>query len=242
MIENIFILSYMCLTIALQSTVGVGVLVLGTPLLLLSNYEMVQIFFILLPLSILTSLINLVIIKYKTKSQNWVTLKGLKKFSVACFPSIMIGLLILKFFQDYINFKILVSVIIILSIIVVFAKDKIKFKISFFRISIISLIGIIHGLTNSGGSLMSLVISSENKKNNARTIISLFYLFFATVQYFVTCIIFKDYFIFPFNNELILALFFGIFFGNLFLKFLNEKIYKLIVNLLAFGSAIFLLL
>ena len=45
MIESYFILSYVCLIVALQSIVGVGVLVLGTPLLLLLNYKIVEIFY-----------------------------------------------------------------------------------------------------------------------------------------------------------------------------------------------------
>ena len=160
MIESYLILSYICLIIALQSIVGVGILVLGTPLLLFLNYNIVEIFFILLPLSIITSFINLILIKINNKKLSFTSSKALKKFSIACIPSIMVGLLILKYFQEYINFKILVSAVIIFSVVVVYFKDKIKFRINFFRISILSIIGIIHGLTSSGGTLMSLVLSS----------------------------------------------------------------------------------
>ena len=47
-------------------------------------------------------------------------------------------------------------------------KDKIKFRVNFFRISILSSVGIVHGLTNSGGTLMSLALSVNNKKDYAR--------------------------------------------------------------------------
>lgn len=241
MIESYFILSYVCLIVALQSIVGVGVLVLGTPLLLLLNYKIVEIFFILLPLSILTSLMNLILIKITNKKLSLVTPKGLKKFSIACIPSIIVGLLILKYFQEYINFKTLVSIVIIFSIVAVYFKDKIIFRINFFRISTLSIIGIIHGLTNSGGTLMSLVLSNENKKFNARLIITLFYLFLAIIQYFVTYIIFYDLFFFPFNIELIITLFFGLFVGNVFLNFLSERTYKILIYVLALTSSIFLL-
>tara|TARA_B100001175_G_C19468316_1_gene620334 strand:- start:540 stop:1268 length:729 start_codon:yes stop_codon:yes gene_type:complete len=242
MIESYLILSYICLIIALQSIVGVGVLVLGTPLLLLLNYNIIEIFFILLPLSIITSLINLILIKITNKKLTFITSKGLKKFLIACIPSIIVGLLILKYFQEYINFKTLVSVVIIFSLVIIYFKDKIKFRINFFRFSILSIIGIIHGITNSGGTLMSLVLSSENKKLNARLIITLFYLFLAIIQYFITYIIFYDLFFFPFNMELIIALFFGFFFGNVFLNFLSERKYKILINILALSSSIFLLL
>ena len=242
MTESYLILSYICLIIALQSAVGVGVLVLGTPLFLLLNYNIIEILFILLPLSILTSFINLILIRVTHKKLFTITFKGLKKFVISCVPSIILGLLILKYFQDYINFKILVSIVIIFSVIVVYLKNHIKFRINFFRISILSIIGVVHGLTNSGGTLMSLALSSENKKINARFIITLFYLFLAFIQYFITIIIFKDSLFFPFNIKLIITLIFGIIIGNIILNFLSEKKYKLLINFLALASSIFLLL
>jgi len=76
MIESYLILSYICLIITLQSAVGVGVLVLGTPLFLLLNYNIIEILFILLTLSILTSLINLILIRVTHKKLSIITFKG----------------------------------------------------------------------------------------------------------------------------------------------------------------------
>ena len=58
--DSYIVLFYLTFIIALQSTIGVGVLVLGTPFLLILNYDMLQIFLILLPVSILTIFINLI--------------------------------------------------------------------------------------------------------------------------------------------------------------------------------------
>ena len=55
--------------IILQSIVGIGVLVVGTPLLLLLNYEIIEIISFLLPISILTSFINFFIIKLLNKNK-----------------------------------------------------------------------------------------------------------------------------------------------------------------------------
>jgi uncharacterized membrane protein YfcA len=54
--------------IIIQTILGVGILVLGTPILLLFNHDIIEIISILLPLSILTSLINLSYQKLKKKS------------------------------------------------------------------------------------------------------------------------------------------------------------------------------
>ena len=88
----------------------------GTPFLLLFKYNMVEIFFILLPLSMITSLINLIIIRFSYKNLEVNIHQGLTKFFAVCLPSIIIGLFILKYFQEFINFKLLVSLVIFLSI------------------------------------------------------------------------------------------------------------------------------
>ena len=63
MLENYLVLSYLCFIIALQSCAGVGVLVLGTPFLLILDYTIIEILLILLPISIVTSFVNLLIMK-----------------------------------------------------------------------------------------------------------------------------------------------------------------------------------
>ena len=242
MLDNYFVLSYLCLIIALQSSAGVGILVLGTPFLLLIGYNIVDIFFLLLPLSILTSFLNMIIMKLTIKKIEPVSLKELFKFFIACVPSIIVGLFILKFFQEYINFKFLVSIIIICSILLVMLKDKISYKINFFRISILSIVGVIHGLTNSGGTLMSLILSTDKQKVHARYSITIFYLLLALIQYGLINFIFKGSIFFLDYVNLITVLFIGILLGNLFINFLSENKYKLLINFLAILSSIFLLL
>ena len=65
-INIIHVLLFFTLVI-LQTIVGVGVLVLGTPILLILNYNIVESISILLPISILTSLFNLIYFKYIKK-------------------------------------------------------------------------------------------------------------------------------------------------------------------------------
>ena len=102
--------------------------------------------------------------------------------------------------------------------------------------------GIVHGLTNSGGTLMSLALSVNNKKDYARLNTTFFYLILASFQYFLTIIIFFDKFIFPKDIKIIFIIIIGTLIGNLINYFLKSKIYKMIVNLLASLSAIILLI
>ena len=240
MLENNLILLYLCLIIAIQSCAGVGVLVLGTPFLLILNYNILEILFILLPLSILTSFTNLMIMQFSIKNIQLVPYQNLKKFFAICIPSIIIGLFILKYFQNYINFKVLVSIVIFVSIILILIKNKITFKINFYRISILSIVGILHGITNSGGTLMSLILSHDQEKTNARYSITFFYLLLALFQYIISIIIFYNYFFLIEIKSYILILIFGILLGNILIIFLSENKYKFLINFLALISSIIL--
>ena len=66
--------------VLLQSMAGVGVLVLGTPMMLLMEYNMVYILSYLLPISILTSLGNFLYFKIKKKKMKIKIDKDIKKF------------------------------------------------------------------------------------------------------------------------------------------------------------------
>ena len=86
------------LIISLQSIVGVGVLVLGTPILLLLNYNMIEILSLLLPVSIMTSLGNFIYFKIKKKKNENKNYIELKKYLITiCAPSIINNNYIKKF-------------------------------------------------------------------------------------------------------------------------------------------------
>ena len=48
----------------IQSILGIGVLVIGTPILLIFNFQIIEIMFLLLPISIMTSVVNILISKF----------------------------------------------------------------------------------------------------------------------------------------------------------------------------------
>ena len=50
-----------------QTIVGIGILVLGTPVLLLFGFEMIEVMTILLPLSIINSVTNVIYLKKNLK-------------------------------------------------------------------------------------------------------------------------------------------------------------------------------
>ena len=244
--ETIFTYIVLILIISLQSIVGVGVLVLGTPIMLLLNYSMVEVLSILLPISIVTSLGNFLYFKFQKKKMNIKIDSEIKKYLMTiCIPSIFIGLLILKHFENYINLNIVVSIMIILSILFLIKfKDKVFTWNKKFKIIALGLIGITHGITNSGGTMLSIFVTAlqKNKINESRYNITFAYLFLGFFQDAIFILIFKiDYYNFELGTIFIIILF-GIILGNLLIKFINEHIFRIIINILALISAFLLIM
>ena len=246
MIEiNVIYYLIIFLITALQTITGVGILVLGTPLLLIFGYDIVSAISLLLPISIVTSLTNLLILKLHTNKVGINFDKNIKyHFFLFCIPSIFIGVFLLKIFQESINFNILVSLIIFLTLTVklYYQKNKLRYS-NVLKKLILSGIGLIHGLTNSGGTLLSIFILSltQNLKKPTRYAVTFFYLFLAYFQYLIFIIFFGVRFQMDLIINLILVVFLGILFGNIIVNYIKERVFKLLIEILAFLSAVMLL-
>lgn len=243
---NFYFILIVILT-ALQSVIGVGVLVLGTPIFLIFGYSFYNTLLILLPISILTSLINIIIYR---KKKFFVISNFLKKdenvlFYYYCIPSIFFGLILLKLFSSYINFKILISLMLLISLVCkhylqnIFPFIKKKFLNLFYILT-----GIVHGLTNSGGSLILLLVSynKKNFKKDGILLITFFYLILVSIQFLLFILIFWNYIDFFILKNFLLPLIFGILIGNIFIKKISENFLKKLVDILVFFSSISLLL
>ena len=227
-----------------QSIVGIGILVLGTPILLLAGLEMIEVMRILLPLSILNSLLNIIYIKLGNKKIK--TDKSIKKlFFLICFPGVFFGIIFLRFFDDLINFNILVSFVIWVVLLISYFNKENNFNfLKKNRKTIILLTGFVHGLTNSGGSLLSiLIIKTYNKSLNfLRYQIIFFYFFLALFQYIFIFFVYDSSLLINLELMHLLSLILGVFFGNLLLKRVNNSQIKSVIFFVAFLSSIFLLL
>ena len=224
-----------------QTIGGVGILVLGTPILILYGLDIVQVMIFLLPLSILNSSINMFYL-YKFKKN--ITIDGhmSKYFFFICLPSVFVGLFFLKKFSIYINFNLLICFAIWLVIILSYLNKEKKFSKNLKKI-IIFVTGLLHGVTNSGGSLLSILVvrSYDNDVDFKRFQIIFFYLFLATFQLisiiFIFDINYTDYLnYYYFSSALI-----GVFVGNFLAQKINDNQLKNFVKLLALISSIFLL-
>ncbi len=169
-IFEIFLL--LCFSI-FQSIFGVGILLFGTPTFLLLGYNYFETLNIILPWSLIISLLQIITFKKK----NYDFLRLIIKFSL---PSLVCTSLIISTINYKINFNLIISIFLIIFSFVNFFKNKIrlkKIKISLF------ILGIIHGLTNLGGSFLSIICSNLDKKRYvARYNIANGYLIFSIFQ------------------------------------------------------------
>ena len=243
MLHELINLVFVIILVTIQSVAGVGVLVLGTPTLLLLDISLIEAMNYLLPISIITSFVNLVIMKFKNNSFNYDKSRFIL-FFIICIPFVFVGLIILKFLHEFIKFDYLVSMIIILTLIfkknISLISKNLSKKLN--KI-ILMIIGIIHGLTNSGGTLLSILLINLNQsKKESRSEITLFYFFLALIQFILF------YFIFGLTQNIykhhliILYIAIGVILGNISLKFISEILFRKLVLFLALISSISLIL
>lgn len=200
---------------AIQSIFGVGVLLFGTPILLIIGYDFVNALNILLPISIFINISQI------SKDYRHLNLNYYKKLLVFSIPPIII-LLWLTVESDF-NPSSIVGVFLLLISLKALSKNVSKIVTSLFRYQKTFLVfqGIIHGLTNLGGSLLTSNVFALNlKKDETRATISASYLTFAIFQ-IITLI---------YMGKLIYIKFELIFLGVLVFFLLENFVYKKITT------------
>ena len=127
-------------------------------------------------------------------------------------------------------------------------KYKFEFIIKnlsiFYIKSILTLIGILHGLSNAGGTLLSLFLTSatEDKKNLSRYKISFYYFFLALIQYLIFSLTFKKIIHLEQIIYILPLVLIGSVLGNLLNKIVSEIVFRRGIELIAFSSSVVLLM
>ena len=171
-----------------QSIFGVGLLVIGTPIFLQLGYDFLTVLNILLPFSVMISILQ----RMTSGSINHLFKTN---FIIIAIPFVFISLFIVHRYLDNLDILLLVALVMILfSIInIIFIKNDIKIPIKkmYLNTSLIFL-GILHGFTNLGGSLLTLISSNiSNNKLEVRGNIAYGYLVFGIIQMFYLLLFFE---------------------------------------------------
>ena len=212
-----------------QSIFGIGLLLIGTPTFLLLGYAFFDVLNILLPFSITISLLQVIYSEEVDTGFN-------KKMLVYCIPALIFALYILLNNQDEINFILLTSLTIIFFSLINLSKfkDLIFFENRNKKINIsLVFLGLIHGFTNLGGSLLTLISTNlNNQKSLMRYNIASGYLILGVVQLLFINIFYKIlvpnnlYYLFiPATSFFIAQYFYGKINSRIFSKMLNVTMF-----------------
>ena len=174
---DIYLIFVIVVVSVIQSLFGVGVLLFGTPILLFFGYGFADVLTILLPISLS---INLIQIIRDHKHISFIYYKKLLTFTI---PPIVLCLAFAVEMNINVSFYV-GSFLIFISLKSFFLKIK-EIVLNIFKYERLFLItmGMLHGLTNLGGSLLtSQIFTLDLNKLEKRATISLSYFTFATFQ------------------------------------------------------------
>ena len=216
--------------IVVQSIFGVGLLLFGTPSLLLLGYDFANTLNILIPVSITISAVQF----FKSKVKDRIFIKD---YNIFCIPFLIIFLFIALKFNYLFDFRFLVALLLVFSSVLILNKKKFSsFKQMIFKIKnlILIVIGLIHGLTNMGGSFLAIysTLISKSIKEVTRYYISYGYLIMGTIQYLM--VLFLSYDLLTFNKIYYVFLALIIYFPTQkIFKKLNDRKFSKYLNLIA---------
>ena len=169
----------------IQSIFGVGLLLFGTPTLLLIGYSYVETLWILLPCSIIISLIQSI--------ENYPLVRAKRKVAYFTIPAMTFSLIFIVSYDYVIDIRKVVGLFLIF-IGIVKSSPKLQIYLQFFiekqlRLYYV-LIGFIHGVSNMGGGPLSILMSTlYTDKAKIRANIAFIYLILASFQLMILFII-----------------------------------------------------
>lgn len=173
------ILFTVVVTSVIQSVFGVGVLLFGTPLLLLLGYDFINALIVLLPISIAINSFQLL------KHYRHIDLGFFKNVLIYTIPFVVLCLFFVT--STKINIGILVGAFLVFVALKSYSSAVEKTLESLVKYEKIYLaaMGVIHGLTNLGGSLLTAIVHGKNyPKDVTRVTVAVCYATFAVFQIF----------------------------------------------------------
>jgi hypothetical protein len=189
------ILLTIILTAAIQSVFGVGMLLFGTPILLLLGYSFVDALGVVLPISIAISLLQVV------KHVNYVDKPFFNNVLRYCIPVIVVFLALITSVKINVGFVMGIFLLLVaLKSVLPQFENFLKSIVKYERLYLI-MTGFVHGVSNLGGSLLTVMIySKQYQKNTTRVTAAACYAMFAIFQ-LVTLMIMQTEFTIPYDTR-----------------------------------------
>ena len=173
---------------AVQSIIGVGVLLFGTPTLLLMGYNYHETLYLILPSSILISFMQ------STSSSKLIV--ETRYTYTYTLPMVVVGLLVVTFTSEEINIKYIVGgMLILIGLIrgVPFVKQYLKIFLCRNKVLFSITMGAVHGVSNMGGGMLVVLMSTlHNRRDVILANIAYTYLLFGIIQVITLSIVSQE--------------------------------------------------
>ncbi len=164
---------------AVQSMLGVGLLVFGTPTLLLLGYSFSEALITLLPASLVISLLQILQAPKMIREYKY-------KLPLFTLPFVVFALTAVVLFESAIDLSLVTGVMLLLTALTRLSKSLEDFLRRLVLVSepaYLALTGIVHGLSNMGGAFLTVFASSKfSEKLQIRSNVAYGYLFFSLAQ------------------------------------------------------------
>ena len=185
MTEIYYLVTIIAIFSVVQSIFGVGLLLFGTPTLLLLGYSYSETLWLLLPCSVTISLIQVV--------NDYKLIEAKKRAVYLVIPTLVLSLALVVTYENGINITRIVGVLLLLIGVIRFSSklqallsSTVKKHIQIYYI----IIGVVHGISNMGGGPLSILMSTiYSKKEIIRANVAFIYLILAMFQLVVLSII-----------------------------------------------------
>jgi len=184
MTEIYYLVTIIAIFSVVQSIFGVGLLLFGTPTLLLLGYSYSETLWLLLPCSVTISLIQVV--------NDYKLIEAKKRAVYLVIPTLVLSLALVVTYENGINITRIVGVLLLLIGVIRFSSklqallsSTVKKHIQIYYI----IIGVVHGISNMGGGPLSILMSTiYSKKEIIRANVAFIYLILAMFQLVVLSI------------------------------------------------------
>lgn len=238
--SSLFIqLGFILLFSFIQSILGVGLLVFGTPTFIMLGLSFPEALSILLPSSVVIS-------SFQYFSSKNLIRETKKEIAIFSLPLMILGISVVLLSKIQINVKVLIAIMLIFTSVVRMSDkvlDKIYFFIKRYNKIYLMIMGLVHGLSNLGGGLLTIYAGSVSQsKESFRATIAFGYLLFGIFQlailfYFDSKLIRPEILLYMVLSGAIYQ-----FLGNKVFAVTSEKIYGRFITGLTLIYGIFLLI
>lgn len=171
------IMLIVAVTSAVQSVFGAGVLLIGTPLMLLLGFPFIDVLVVLLPISLTINLLKI------TKYHAHIDMDLLRRVMLLSLPPIAVFLFLVTHVRVNIGLIIGPFLLFIACKSISATVEKFLDRLMEYEKMYLLTVGVVHGTSNLGGSLLTALIHHKNyPKDVARVTIAACYGTFAVVQ------------------------------------------------------------